>query len=237
MRQAVKLGLIARDPTDAVTPPRRGRHELSVLSAEQAGQLFEITEGEPMHALWVTLASTGLRIGEALALRWSDVNLEDRTLTVQRAAQRQPGKGVVFIQPKTAAGRRTVNLTHTAADALRTHRTRQLELRLQLGSEWQDNDLVFCAELGTPLDGSNVYHRLQRDLDRAGLPRMRLHDLRHTAATLMLVEGVNPKVVQEMLGHANVTLTLATYSHVLPTLQRDATDRLDSAFSRRHKAN
>ncbi|HEV3312900.1 MAG TPA: tyrosine-type recombinase/integrase [Chloroflexota bacterium] len=232
LKQAVRLGLMTYDPTDMVTPPRRTRHELSVLTAEQAYKLFECTKDDPLHALWVTLASTGLRIGEALGLKWDDVSLEDRTLTVRRGIQRQPGKGLVFVEPKTAAGRRTVNLTVTAAEALRGHRTRQLGHRLEIGPLWQDQRMVFASDFGTPLDGSNAYHRFQSALSKATLPHMRLHDLRHTAATLMLTEGIHPKVVQEMLGHSNITLTLATYSHVLPTMQREAADKLDTAFNR-----
>jgi integrase len=101
-----------------------------------------------------------------------------------------------------------------------------------MGGLWHDEDMIFCSDVGTPLAPSNAYHRFQKALRKAGLPPMRLHDLRHTAATLMLTEGIHPRVVREMLGHSNITLTLATYSHVLPTLQKDAADRLDAAFKR-----
>jgi integrase len=236
LRQAVRLGLINRDPTDAVTCPRRGRHEMSVLTADQAYRLFESTASDPLHALWVTLASTGLRIGEALGLKWDDIDLEERTLSVRRAIQRQPGKGLVFVEPKTLAGRRTVNLTSTAAEALRAHRTRQIKHRLAIGSMWQDQGIIFASEIGAPLDASNAYHRFQKALIAAGLPRMRLHDLRHTAATLMLSEGIHPRIAQEMLGHSNITQTMA-YSHVLPTMQKEAAEKLERAFKRARTAN
>jgi integrase len=229
LKRAVKLGLAAYNPTDDVDAPRPSRRAHTVLTLEQARILFESTGGD---ALWVTMLTCGLRIGEALALRWEDVNLDERTLRVQRAIQRQTGKGLVLIEPKTAAGRRTVILTALATDALRTHRTRQLKHRLSLGGLWEDHGLIFCTDFGKPLDPMNAYHRFHKALDKASLPRIRQHDLRHTAATLMLSEGIHPKVVQEMLGHSNINLTLATYSHVLPTMQRDAADRMDDAFNR-----
>jgi integrase len=183
---------------------------------------------DPLHALWVTLASTGLRIGEALGLTWDDINLDVRTLAVRRAIQRQPGRRLVFVEPKTAAARRKVKLTVTATEALRAHRTLQLAHRLELGGLWQVHKMVFAADFGTPLDPSNANHRFHRALERVGLPRVRVHDLRHTAATLMLTARIHPKVVQ----HSNITLTLDTYSHVLPSLQSEAADKLDEAFNR-----
>jgi integrase len=243
LRRATHQALIPFNPTDDVDAPRRGRYELRVLTAEEAQRLFETSGAvlsredgstdiaEPLHALWVTLTSTGLRIGEALGLKWNDLNLDDRTLTVRRAIQRQPGKGLVFVDPKTAAARRNLKLTATATEALRGHRTRQVANRLHLGGLWQDHNMVFASDFGTPLDPSNANHRFHEALDRAGLPRVRLHDLRHTAATLMLTAGIHPKVVQETLGHSNITQTLSTYSHVLPLLQSEAADRLEEAFN------
>jgi integrase len=178
------------------------------------------------------MATTGLRIGEALGLGWDDVNTEARTLRVRRAIQRQTGKGLVFIEPKSAQSRRTIDLTQTAIEALHKHRTSQLESRLQLGVRWRNHDMVFCSQVGTPLDPMNTYHRFQKALQESGLPRMRQHDLRHTAATLMLSEGIHPRIVQEMMGHSSITLTLATYSHVMPTLQREAAEKLEAAFAR-----
>jgi integrase len=232
LKRAVKLGLATSNPTDDVDAPRPGKRTHTVLTLDQAHILFDSTDGDTLHDLWVVLVTTGLRIGESLALKWDDVNLQERTIHVQRALQRQTGRGLVFIEPKTAAGRRTVVLTALATDALRARRIRQLEQRLEHGVVREDHDLVFCTDFGKPLDPMNTYHRFHRALKSAGLPIIRQHDLRHTAATLMLSEGIHPKVVQEMLGHSNITLTLATYSHVLPTLQREAADKLDDAFNR-----
>jgi integrase len=249
LHRATRQGLIPFNPTDDVDAPSRGRYEPNVLTAEQAQRLFAssaemVTDEDgsskpvdPLHALWVTMTSTGLRIGEALGLKWDDVNLEDRTLAVRRAIQRQPKKGLVFVEPKTAKARRRVKLTVTATEALRRHRTRQLSHRLQLGGLWEDRNMVFASEFGTPLDPMNAYHRFQKALVRAGLDHIRLHDLRHTAATLMLIADVHPKVVQETLGHSNITLTLATYSHVLPSIQSESADKLDEAFNRAKSAS
>jgi len=183
------------------------------------------------------LASTGMRIGEALGLTWEDVDLDERTLRVRRAIQRQKGKGLVMIEPKTAKGRRTVALTPTATRALRVHRSRQLEHRLRIGNMWEEHNLIFPSEVGRPLDPNNVYHRFQRTLLSIGLPKMRLHDLRHTAATLMMAEGIPPRVVQEMLGHANIRITLDTYSHVMPTMQHEAAEKMEEAFDRARRRN
>jgi integrase len=204
---------------------------MRTLTASQVITLFETARDDPLYALWVVLATTGLRLGEALGLRWDDIDLDAGTLRVQRALQRQSGKGLVFVDPKTATSRRTVDLTAIAIQALRGHRTRWIERRLLLGEKWRGTDVVFVSDVGSPLDPTGMAERLARQLVRANLPRIRVHDLRHTAATLALQQGVHPKVVQEMLGHSSITLTLGTYSHVLPPMRREAAERLNALFS------
>lgn len=177
------------------------------------------------------LATAGPRIGEALAVRWSDVDLKSGTIRVERTVQRQKEKGLVFSELKTKLSRRTVTLVSMMVPILREHRQRQIEHRLLLGPEWHDDDLVFPSAIGTPFDPMNAYHRFQAALQHAGLPRMRLHDLRHTATTLMTAAGLDPVTIQRTPGHANITLTLGTYSHVMPSMQRDAVQKMDALLA------
>jgi integrase len=184
-----------------------------------------------LEALAVMALATGMREGELLALRWPDLDLDRATLLVQANLIWTPG-GFEFEEAKTAHSRRRIALPRTAVDALRMHRARQAEERLRLGAAWTDLDLVFVNTLGGPYDASNLRNWFYRVLKRAGLPRVRFHDLRHTAATLLLARGVNVKVVSEMLGHANVGITLSIYGHVLPHMQQQATDTMDAVLRR-----
>lgn len=230
MQDAVRLGLIPINPVDAVTAPRQPYREMNTLSIEEVRELFRSSRNDWLHALWVTLTTTGLRLGEALGLRWEDIDLDRGTLTVRRALQRQGGNGLVIVNPKSATSRRTVELTQIAIDALREHRAKWLERKALLGHEWGGTASVFASDVGTSLDPRNANHSFGRAVNAAGLRRVRVHDLRHTAATLALQQGVNPKVVQEMLGHSSIMLTLGTYSHVVQPIRREAADRMNELF-------
>lgn len=172
------------------------------------------------------------RQGEALGLRWDDVDLDAGTLTIRKSLQRVDGE-LQLVEPKTAKSRRTVALPDVAVSALRAHRVRQIEERLLAGSRWNDTGLVFTTTIGTGLDGRNVTRQFQKLLEDARLPRQRFHDLRHTCASLLLAQGVHPRVVMETLGHSQVRLTMDTYSHVIPQLQREAAGRIDAILSAR----
>ena len=161
------------------------------------------------------------------ALRWDDLDLEAGTLAVRHGMVKVPG-GWQRAEPKTASSRRVVRLPAVAVEALRRHRTGQREDRLRAGPHWQDSGLVFTTSSGTVIDGQNLLRAFRGHLKRAGLPPIRFHDLRHSAATLMLALGVQAKVVAEMLGHSTVGVTLDTYSHVLPTLQEEAAAKMDA---------
>ena len=230
LRQAVRWGLLGRNPTDAVDVPRAERREMTTLSREQVERLLAATVADRDHAIYVLAVTTGLRQGELLGLRWSDVDFDAGRLAVQRSLQRQQGKGLVFVEPKTARSRRSVTLSQRAVAALRDHRVRQLEERLALGSEWQDVSLDFPNLTGGPMDGPTLTGRFKAALVLAGLPVIRFHDLRHSAATLLLEEGIHPKVVQELLGHSTITLTLDTYSHVTATMHDQAATTMDRLF-------
>ncbi|HXH23288.1 MAG TPA: site-specific integrase [Dehalococcoidia bacterium] len=231
LEKALKWGLVGRNACDAVTPPRPERSEMKTLSEEQVRRLFEASADDRLHALWVLLATTGLRLGEAIGLRWQDIDFALQTLTVRRALQRQRGAGLVFVEPKTRRSRRTIALPNGTIAAIQAHRKRQLEERLQVGAAWRDQDLVFCRWDGGPLEPSGLAQRFDRLLRQAGLPDIRVHDLRHTAASLHLMKGTHPKLVQEMLGHSTITLTLDTYSHVTPGMHADAARKMESLFA------
>jgi len=181
-----------------------------------------------LEALYIVAVTAGLRRGELQGLKWDDLDLEAGTLQVRRTLS-EPKGGYIFEAPKSGKGR-SVRLTRRATAALRSHRKRQLEERMKLAGLWTDHGLVFASGVGTPLLGGNLNRSFKATLRRAGLPEVRFHDLRHTCATLLLRQGVNPKFVQELLGHADITLTLNVYSHVLPDMSDAAAGAMDDAL-------
>jgi integrase len=227
LTHAFHLGLASANPALLVFPPRPRRRETTALSADQLLLLLEKTRGDRLHPLWVLLSSAGLRIGEALGLRWQDVDLDRGRISVSQALQRRRGAGLVFVEPKTAASRRAVELTQLALDAVSDQRRRQAALKL-FKPAWQDSGLVFTSLSGAPMQPHQANVELTRALSALGLPHVRVHDLRHTAASVMLEAGIHPKVVQEMLGHKTIVTTLDTYSHVLPVLHGEAIRVLDA---------
>ena len=228
--QALKWGLIGRNPADAVTRPSVQRTEMKVLDDQQVRTLLLAAKGTRYEMLMQLAITTGLREGELLGLKWSDLDWRTNRLKIQRQVQRQK-EGIVFIEPKSASGRRMVVLGRATVEKLRQHFQQQQLERQFSGDKWQENDLVFPSKVGTPMDQRNVLRIFKELLVKAGLPDMRFHDLRHTAATLMLQQGVHPKVVQERLGHSDISLTLNTYSHVLPAMQEEAAEALDSLIT------
>lgn len=227
--QALRWGLIARNPCDAVEKPRASRPTMTVLDAKQVAALLKAARGDRLEALYVLALATGLRRGELLALQWKDIDFDDHALMVNRTLVDLSGK-LDVAEPKTAKGRRRVDLPESVTAALWRHRKRMLA-EGRAASLW-----VFCDSDGGPLRGSNLLRRsFSPLLTKAKLSHVRFHDLRHTAATLLLVAGVHPKVVQERLGHATIAMTLDTYSHVLPTMQRKAADSIDSLFRPRRR--
>ena len=231
LKQAVRDGLIPRNATEAVKPPQVPREEISPMSPEQVKMLLDAASGDRLEALYVLAVHSGLRQGELLGLKWDDIDLEAGALHVRRALTTARG-GPRLAAPKTKGSRRRVSLTGAAAEALKGHLECQLEEIDQAGSLWQENGLVFASEAGAPLDRRDVTSRRFKPLlERAGLPHFRFHDLRHTCATLLLTQNVNPKVVSEMLGHSSIAITLDTYSHVLPTMQDSAARALENALS------
>jgi integrase len=230
--QAEKWGQVVRNVAKLVSPPAVNRPEMVTLDEKQLQRFLAAAAGERFEGLFVVAVTTGMRQGELLGLRWQDLNLDRSQLSVTRSLSWTKKQGPVFVPPKTKKSRRQIELTKVAIAALRRHRTRQIEQRLAVGDAWETTlDLVFPNEVGRPMDGSNLSERdLRRVLARGELPRIRFHDLRHTAATTLLGRGVHPKFVSEMLGHADVRITLDLYSHVTPTMHREAAAVFDQVL-------
>lgn len=226
LTQAVRWGILPRNVAALVDPPHVPRYEIRVLSPEQARKFLGIAAADRLGALYTVALAVGLRQGEALALHWEELDLDRASLTVRHALQRIGGK-LQLVEPKSLRSRRTIALPPFAVTAFREHRARQMRERLWAGSRWQEHGFVFTTTFGTPLDGSAVTRRLHRLLGDASLPQQRFHDLRHSAASLLLVQGVHARVVMEILGHSQISLTLNTYSHVIPALQEEAARRME----------
>jgi len=228
LKQAVLWRILASNPSDAVSAPRTERKEMRTLTEEQVQHLLTVTRGMRDYGLWVFLVTTGLRLGEALALRWSDLDMYEGKATISRAVQRQRGAGLVFVEPKSARSRRTVPVRPETLEILNAQRQSNDDDRRRAGQLWHEKDLVFPNPIGGPRDTAYRSISFHVALERSGLPRMRLHDLRHTAATHLLTKHVHPKVVQDLLGHSTIAITLDTYSHVLPPLATEASMHMSS---------
>jgi integrase len=227
--QAVSDGLIPRNAAD-VKAPRPSPEEMHPLSEAEARTFLDAAYGDRFEALYVLAITTGLRRGELLGLRWEDAGLERGTLRVGRALVREGGRHTIG-ETKTRRGRRQVNLTSRTVNTLKTHRKRQLEERMQLSGLYADHGLIFATDVGTPVNPENLVRRSFKPLlKKADLPEIRFHDLRHTCATLLLGRGVHPKIVQELLGHATIAMTLDTYSHYLPSMGDQASGAMGDAF-------
>ncbi len=208
------------------------KKEIRPLSPEQARRLLEaVRGGDRLEALYVLAITTGMRQGELLGLKWEDVDLEAGTVQVRRTLSTRVGKGFSFGPPKTAKGRRSIKLPEVAKGALGRHLSAQLEEKTELKGLWEDNGLVFTTRVGTPVGRQELVARSFKPLlSKAGLPDIRFHDLRHTCATLLLGKGVHVKFVQELLGHATISITLDTYSHVLPGMGDAAAGAMDETL-------
>ena len=219
---ALRQDLIERNVAEAVDPPKAQRPEIHVFTRDQAKTLRDAIAGTRWEAMITLAIATGMRQGELLGLQWRDIDAERGRVQVSRQLDRDK----TLSDTKTAKGRRVIDVPAFALNALKTHRPRQLEHRLVAGPDWEDNDLVFTTYRGRPLGHRNVIREYAKLLKRAGLPHVEFHGLRHTAATLMLVQGVPAKVVQEILGHSQISVTMDVYSHVTPGMGKDAADKL-----------
>jgi integrase len=227
LNKAVKEELIYRNPCIMVDRPKVKKKEMKVLDEYQVRQLFIAARGTRLEVLVQIAVTTGLREGEILGLKWSDIDWQNKRLHIQRQVQRIPQEGLIFSEPKSAAGRRMITLGANIIEVLKIHANKQHFYRKLAGANWKEMDLIFPSSEGTPIDPRNLIRLYKKLLVEANLPDIRFHDLRHTSASLMLKQGVSAKVVQERLGHSDITLTLNTYSHLLPGIQEEAAEKMD----------
>ncbi len=229
---AVKWEILPRNVCDAVTPPRNPHKEKTVLTKHQARILLDQVKAHRLEALLVLAVTTGMREGEILALRWQDIDFEDNSLQVQRAVSYLKGYGYVESEPKTAKSRRMIKLPVFVVNILKQHRTQQEDQRKEVGKAWIEKGLVFTNAQGYFYSSNTLRKVFRRFLLSIDLPNMRFHDLRHSAATILLTMKVHPKVVQEILGHSQISVTMDLYSHALPSMQDDVTKQWDGEFGK-----
>jgi integrase len=230
LRDAMRLHLIYRNPAQAVSPPKVEKKAIHPPSAREIQKILTAAKSTPYYEVLHLCFHSGLRRSEALALRWRDLDLDDLTLAVGSSLYRAPGGKSVFMPPKTARSRRSVALTPSSAKVLRDLRTQQEEDGRLLGYAVGPDSLVFRDRMGSPILPRSLTRAFSNIVKRAGLKGYRLHDTRHAHATLMLRQGVHPKIVQERLGHSKISTTLDIYSHVVPGLQEAAALRFDEGL-------
>jgi integrase len=218
---------VQRNVAMIVDAPPVEQYQATVLTPEQAQQLLHAVRGHRLEALYLVELSLGLRKGELLGLRWHDVDLKAGTLHITHQLQVIENKPVL-VAPKTKRSRRTIPLSASLVAALRQHHARQLRERMALGTAWHDHDLVFASEVGTAILPSNFTRSFHRLLKRAGMERMRVHDLRHSCATFLALQGVEPRTAMEILGHSTITITLQLYTHALEQAKRMAVTKMDT---------
>ncbi len=235
LQQAVKTDILQRNEATLVELPKQTRKEMDYLNSDEARAFLDALDGERFEIMFSVALATGMRLQEYCALQWKDIDFERGTSTVQRAlVWHRTGGGFHFKQPKTAKSRRTIPLPVSLLKPLHKHRIRQYEQKLKLGAAWNDLDLVFPSEVGTPLNPPNITRAFKRILAKANLrTSIRLYDLRHSTASLLLEAETHPKIVSERLGHSSIVLTMDTYSHVAPHLQQTASERLDDMLFRK----
>lgn len=246
---AVDWGVIERNPASAKMRSAKRRHrpasnpeKIHAFNAKEAEQFLEAVADDRHEALFVLALTTGARPGELFALQWSDLQLGAGKVTIQRALHRtkrkknEKGDWWIFRGPKTGGSRRTLTLPAVAIKSLHHQRERQQEQRALADDRWTELGLVFTSEKGTPLDVSNVLHHFQKICKESKLPKIRLYDLRHTHASLLIQQGVHPKVIAERLGHASIKLTMDTYGHLFAGSDKGAATAMDNLFAPKSKA-
>lgn len=228
--QALKWNLVARNVATLVDSPKVERPEIRPMFPDEAKKFLKAIKGHRLEALFSVALAMGLRQGEALGLRWEDIDWDARIIRVRNSLQRI-NKRLELSELKTKNSRRDLPLIDTVLKALKAHRSRQLKEKLAAGSHWQDTGFVFTTSIGTPLDARNVVRSYHALLEDAKLSAHRFHDLRHSCASLLLAQGVPLKVVSEILGHSQMSITADYYAHIAPEMHRDALNHMDSFFT------
>ncbi len=229
--QAVREGAILRNPSDAVNRPRWEHKEFRTLTEDEVRQFLLATAGHRHEALFYLALTTGMREGELLGLKWSDLDWGKGVLNIQRQLQRIEHKGLVFVPPKTKAGRRQIKLGQGMLDCLAEHRKRQELERIEAGSDWQENDLIFTSSIGTPFEGHRIWDEFKELLEKAVLPDMRFHNLRHTALSLLMDMGIAVTTVQQRAGHSRASVTTDIYGHSMSRSQDQAAEQIDEVVT------
>lgn len=227
LANALRYDHILRNPADGATVPRAPSREMMVLDEEQVTRFLTTTSGTRYEALFRLAVTTGMREAELFGLKWADISWHHSVINLRRQAQRIPGQGMQFSEPKTKAGKRTIKLSQGALNALREHKLRQERERELASRRWVEQDLVFASRFGGTLDQSNLRREFYAILEVAGLPKMRFHDLRHTAASLMLNNNIPVIVVSRILGHSKPSVTLDIYGHLYNEMQNEAAQLMD----------
>jgi integrase len=235
---ACKLDLVPRNVAALVDFPKGQAPEIRPFTPDEAQRFLEAAKGHRLGALFSAALALGLRKGEALGLQWGALDLERGTLSVRQSLARlkMPGekKGRLELKEPKRSSRRTLNVPGLVLSELLAHRRRQEEERKLAGSRWRDADFVFTTGIGTPLEPRNLERAFAEILKAAKVPHIRIHDLRHTAATLLLAQGVHPRVVMELLGHSGIAITMNIYSHVVPALRKDAAEQMNAILGGAH---
>ncbi len=230
LEQAVRWNLVARNVASLVDAPRVERREVRTLTPDEARAFLKAAADDRLESLYWLALTTGMRRGEILGLRWQDVDLAEAILTIRVQLQRIGGKAQL-VEPKTTTSRRTITIPPVTVAALHRQRARQNMERLLAGSRWQHHDLVFASTIGTPMDAVTFARKFDLALARAELPHIRVHDLRHTAATFMLAQGIAPRIAMDALGHSNLSMTMGIYQHVTANLRRDVAKGMEDLLT------
>jgi integrase len=230
LKNAVRWNLVSRNVCDLVSAPRVVSREAIPLTIEQAHALLECIKGHRLEVLLALAVVTGIRRGELLALRWSNIDFEHQYVLIARTVDYINGYGYVENEPKTAAGKRRVHLPDFLIDMLKQHRKQQLEQSLKIREEWEDRDLVFTDLQGGYFNPRYMDKLFKKLLREAGIPNIHFHDLRHSAATILISMGVNAKIIQEVLGHSDISITLGIYGHLFPSMQDEVVKKWDDEF-------
>jgi integrase len=227
LQTAVKWGLIIRNPADAVTPPKPQRHEMNTWNEDEINKFLDAAKQTDYYAIFYLALFTGMRRSEILALRWQDIDFIYSQIYISRSLHHLRDGSIVIRQPKTTKSNRKIAISQSVLAVLEEYREKQEGLHLLSGNPLTDDSLVFCHEDGNPLLPDTITHAWIKLVRKTGLKNIRLHDARHSHASLMLKLGIHPKVVQERLGHSSIQVTLDTYSHLAPGLQEAAAEKFD----------
>jgi integrase len=231
LNQAVKWNLVARNVAALVDPPRYSKPEVAPLNPDEISKFLGAITGDPLETVFHLALSLGLREGEVLGLRWRDIDFDERIARISVSLQRIDKK-LQLVDLKTERSRRALPIPDNLLASLRNHRTRQLKAKMHAGEEWQETGLVFTTSRGTPLSARNVIRSYHRLLAKAKIPRHRFHDLRHSCASFLLSKSIPARTVMDILGHSNISLTMNTYSHVMPEMLKDAAAAMNLVIGR-----